>query len=110
MVQSIATATVAAEAKTDMRTVLEAEVVFSSTRRVGGAREAWMHRASATRLAPTPYAQSEPPLRLCLPGKSTSGCTTRMCRVRASLRENVFSSTQSAQRTFCLRALWMVSS
>lgn len=35
--------------------------------------------------------------RICLlflPGKSTSGCTTRMCLVSASLRENVFSSTQ----------------
>lgn len=30
--------------------------------------------------------------RRCLPGKSTSGCTTRICLVKASLRENVFSS------------------
>lgn len=51
-----------------------------------------------------------PPRRRCLPGKSTSGWTTRMCRVRASFRENVFSSTHSAHRTFCLRALWIVSS
>ena len=51
-----------------------------------------------------------PPRRLCLPGKSISGWTTRMWRVRASLRENVFSSTHKAQRTFCLRALWIVSS
>jgi hypothetical protein len=46
-----------------------------------------------------------PPRLRCFPGKSTSGCTTRMCRVNASLREKVFSSTQRAQRTFCLRAL-----
>lgn len=32
------------------------------------------------------------PLRRCFPGQSTSGCTTRMCRVSASLREKVFSS------------------
>jgi len=51
-----------------------------------------------------------PPRRRCLPGKSTSGCTTRMWRVSASLRLKVFSSTHSAQRTFCLIALWMVSS
>lgn len=51
-----------------------------------------------------------PPRLRCLPGKSTSGCTTRMWRVSASLREKVFSSTQRAQRTFCLRALWIVSS
>jgi hypothetical protein len=51
-----------------------------------------------------------PPRLRCLPGKSTSGCTTRMWRVNASLREKVFSSTQRAQRTFCLRALWIVSS
>lgn len=58
-----------------------------------------------------PVLTQSPPRRdLCLPGKSTSGCTTRMCLVSASLREKVFSSTQSAQRTFCLRALWMVSS
>lgn len=50
------------------------------------------------------------PRRRCLPGQSTSGCTTRMCRVSASLRENVFSSVHRWQRTFCLRALWIVSS
>ena len=46
----------------------------------------------------------------CLPGKSTSGCTTRICLVRASLRLNVFSSTHSAHRTFCFRTLCIVSS
>lgn len=40
----------------------------------------------------------------------TSGCTTRICRVSASLRENVFSSRHKWQRTFCLRLLWIVSS
>lgn len=33
-------------------------------------------------------------LRFCLPIQSTSGCTTRICLVNASLRENVFSSVQ----------------
>lgn len=51
-----------------------------------------------------------PPRRLCFPGKSTSGWTTLMCRVRASFLEKVFSSVQSAHLTFCLRALWIVSS
>lgn len=32
------------------------------------------------------------PRRRCFPGQSTSGWTTRMCRVSASLREKVFSS------------------
>lgn len=50
------------------------------------------------------------PRRRCLPGQSTSGCTTRMCRVSASLRLKVFSSVHRWQRTFCLRALWIVSS
>lgn len=50
------------------------------------------------------------PRRRCLPGQSTSGCTTRMCRVNASLRLKVFSSVQRWHRTFCLRALWIVSS
>lgn len=54
-------------------------------------------------------AQSCPRL-LCLPGKSTSGCTTRMCLVSASLREKVLSSTHNAHLTFCLRTLCMVSS
>jgi hypothetical protein len=34
------------------------------------------------------------PFRRCLPGQSTSGCTTRICRVSASFREKVFSSVQ----------------
>lgn len=50
------------------------------------------------------------PRRRCLPGQSTSGCTTRMCRVRASLRLKVFSSVHKWHRTFSLRALWIVSS
>jgi hypothetical protein len=67
-------------------------------------------RGNTTRMT-SGYAQSWLPPRLrCFPGKSTSGCTTRMWRVNASLREKVFSSTQSAQRTFCLRALCIVSS
>lgn len=50
------------------------------------------------------------PLRFCLPGQFTSGCTTRMCRVSASLREKVFSSVHKWHRTFCFFALWIVSS
>lgn len=49
-------------------------------------------------------------LRFCLPTQSTSGWTTRMCLVSASLREKVFSSVHRWQRTFCLRELWIVSS
>jgi hypothetical protein len=45
------------------------------------------------------------PRRRCLPGQSTSGCTTRMCRVSASLRLKVFSSVQRWHRTFSLREL-----
>jgi len=45
-----------------------------------------------------------------LPPMSTSGWTTLMCRVKASLRENVFSSTHKWHRTLCLRLLWIVSS
>lgn len=47
------------------------------------------HVASSHR--PTAHTQSRP-RRRCLPGQSTSGCTTRICRVNASLREKVFSS------------------
>jgi hypothetical protein len=43
--------------------------------------------------------------RFCLPTQSTSGCTTLMCRVNASLREKVFSSVQRWHRTFIFRAL-----
>ena len=50
------------------------------------------------------------PFRFCLPGQSISGWTTRMCRVSASFREKVFSSVHRWHRTFCLRALWIVSS
>lgn len=49
-------------------------------------------------------------LRPRLPKLSTSGCTTRMCRVKASLREKVFSSRQYGHLTFCLRLLCIVSS
>ena len=48
--------------------------------------------------------------RFDFPASSVSGCTTRMCLVKASLRENVFSSVHRLQRTFNLRLLWMVSS
>jgi len=83
-----------------------AAVLECAPRRCKGTTSAGVgqHRASG-------YAQSWLPPRLrCFPGKSTSGCTTRMWRVNASLREKVFSSTQSAHRTFCLRALCIVSS
>lgn len=71
----------------------------------------WNSAALGRRPSSRTLAQSWFPPRLrCFPGKSTSGCTTRMWRVSASLRENVFSSTHSAQRTFCFRALWIVSS
>lgn len=50
------------------------------------------------------------PRRPRLPIVSTSGCTTRMCRVSASLREKVFSSRHMGHLTFCLRPLWIVSS
>lgn len=71
-----------------------------------GSAPLWSQRSVAQR---SPQSWLPPRLR-CLPGKSTSGCTTRIWRVSASLRENVFSSTHRAQRTFCLRALWIVSS
>lgn len=51
-----------------------------------------------------PHTQSLP-RRRCLPGQSTSGWTTRMCRVRASLRLKVFSSVHKWHRTLSLRAL-----
>jgi len=50
------------------------------------------------------------PRRRCLPGKSTSGWTTRRCLVRASFRENSFSSVQSAHLSLSFLLLWIVSS
>lgn len=63
-----------------------------------------------TTLQPLLLYSPRVPRRRCLPGKSTSGWTTRRCLVRASFRENSFSSVQSAHLSLSFLLLWIVSS